>query len=325
MELLGRKIVFVMAGILLLWGISDCTVKAKSPYPILYDQSFSEDENYIIIKEDPSEYEVAEGDSLWKIAERTFGDGRYYTELIKNNQDILQNPDLIYPGMILEVGREGYIEKEGGPMGMSTPEFWFDFPTGWTVGYLQSGEVGANLTISGSGMNDVACLIQKRMENTVPDASDWEKYVQQIKDHVQEKYSDSVSELSFEHYQVNGEDLYLYSYIYTVDGADYGLQGTMQIHVCAALRLTEHIQAEYIGFSRDEEIDEIVRYMGASFEELEMNGELSVGMAIFPDFAWEAEGMYDSFSWIAGYFDAVFEKATEKEEEKSLRDRLLDD
>lgn len=106
MELLGRKIVFIMAGILLLWGISDCTVKAKSPYPILYEQSFSEDENYIIIKEDPSEYEVAEGDSLWKIAERTFGDGKYYTELIKSNQDILQNPDLIYPGMILEVGRK---------------------------------------------------------------------------------------------------------------------------------------------------------------------------------------------------------------------------
>jgi len=325
MELLGRKIAFRIAGMLLAFGFFDITVKAEGLYPILYDRTLAEEENRITIRKDPGEYEVEEGDSLWNIAEKMWGDGKLYPELVSCNQDIVSDPDLIYPGMVLTVSRVGYIERESGPIGMTTPEFCFDFPTGWKAVYLQSGEVGANLTISGGEDGKVACLIQKRMENTVPTVADWEEYIRKIEDHVQEKFPDNVSDLSFEHDQVNGEELYLYSYLFHIDGETYGMTGSLSIHVCAALRLSEHIQAEYIGFSKEEEIYDIVRYMGASFEELEMEGEeLSVVMSIFPEFTWEAEGMYDSFSWIAGYFDSILQEIVDEQEEKTIRDRLLD-
>lgn len=323
MELLGRKIILGMAGMLLLFGASDIEVNAGERYPILYGAVPSDAENVIMIEEDPQEYEVAKGDSLWKIAERLWGNGEYYTELAECNRELVPEPDLICPGMLLDVGRAGYMEKESGPAGFASGEYAFDFPDGFTVGYLQSGEVGASLAVFGRETGDFACLIQKRMEETVSTGTEWESCIQKIEDYVQENYKDCVSGLTFDHYQVNGEELYLYSYVYTIYGSRYGLEGTMQIYVCAGLRLSEHLQAEYIGFSRTEDISDIVRYMGASFEEQEMNDDdpLSVSMSFFPDSAWDVEGLYDSFSWIDGYFDAIFQEATA--EEPNIRERLL--
>lgn len=44
----------------------------------------------------PTDYIVQEGDTLWSIAERAYGDGSKYTELAEKNG--LGNPELIYPG-----------------------------------------------------------------------------------------------------------------------------------------------------------------------------------------------------------------------------------
>ena len=44
----------------------------------------------------PADYIVQEGDTLWSIAERAYGDGSKYTELAEKNG--LENPELIYPG-----------------------------------------------------------------------------------------------------------------------------------------------------------------------------------------------------------------------------------
>lgn len=44
----------------------------------------------------PADYIVQEGDTLWSIAERAYGDGSKYTELAEKNG--LGNPELIYPG-----------------------------------------------------------------------------------------------------------------------------------------------------------------------------------------------------------------------------------
>lgn len=324
MELLGRKIITGMAGMLLLFGVSDIVARAEERYPIVYGAVPSDAEDVIVIKEDPHEYEVAEGDSLWRIAERLWGDGEYYTELAECNRELVPEPDLIYPGLLLDVSRTGYMEKESGPTGFSSREYSFDFPDGFTVGYLQSGESGAGLAVFGREAGDFACLIQKRTQGAVSTTANWEECTRKIEDYVQENYKDYVSDLTFDHYQVNGEELYLYSYIYTIYGSRYGLEGAIQIHVCTGLRLSEHLQAEYIGFSRNGDTSDIVRYMGASFEELEMNGDapLSVTMSFTPDSSWDLEGMYDSFCWIDGYFDAIFKEAIA--EEPDIRERLLD-
>ncbi|MFS2008362.1 LysM peptidoglycan-binding domain-containing protein [Azospirillum sp. CT11-132] len=43
---------------------------------------------------------VQPGNSLWRLARRTYGDGMLYTTIYTANRDQIRNPDLIYPGQI---------------------------------------------------------------------------------------------------------------------------------------------------------------------------------------------------------------------------------
>ena len=49
----------------------------------------------------PKTYTVQSGDSLWKIAKKTLGDGSRWSEIYNLNTDKIGNPDLIYPGQVL--------------------------------------------------------------------------------------------------------------------------------------------------------------------------------------------------------------------------------
>jgi nucleoid-associated protein YgaU len=46
---------------------------------------------------------VQPGNSLWRIARRTYGDGFQYTVIYEANKDQIANPDLIYPGQVFAV------------------------------------------------------------------------------------------------------------------------------------------------------------------------------------------------------------------------------
>jgi len=48
-------------------------------------------------------FDVQPGNSLWRLAERSFGDGQRYTEIYQANQDKIRDPDLIYPGQVFAV------------------------------------------------------------------------------------------------------------------------------------------------------------------------------------------------------------------------------
>ena len=48
-------------------------------------------------------YKVAEGDNLWDISVRAYGDGFKWPELAKENK--IPNPDLIYPGDTIKLSR----------------------------------------------------------------------------------------------------------------------------------------------------------------------------------------------------------------------------
>jgi hypothetical protein len=47
----------------------------------------------------PKEYVVKPGDTLWDIAERVYGDGTQWQKLYFNNQDVIDNPRMLMPGM----------------------------------------------------------------------------------------------------------------------------------------------------------------------------------------------------------------------------------
>lgn len=46
---------------------------------------------------------VEKGDSLWKIAEKAYGDGSKYMAIFEANKPMLSDPDKIYPGQMLRI------------------------------------------------------------------------------------------------------------------------------------------------------------------------------------------------------------------------------
>jgi len=48
-------------------------------------------------------HEVKKGDTLWKIAEKYYGDGSLYNKIFETNRDILKNPDAIQVGQKLHI------------------------------------------------------------------------------------------------------------------------------------------------------------------------------------------------------------------------------
>lgn len=51
----------------------------------------------------PKTYTVQEDDTLWSIAKKYLGDGSRWSELYELNKDIIDDPDLIYPGWVLKI------------------------------------------------------------------------------------------------------------------------------------------------------------------------------------------------------------------------------
>jgi nucleoid-associated protein YgaU len=49
---------------------------------------------------------VQPGNSLWRIARRTYGNGVQYTVIYEANKDHIRNPDLIYPGQIFNLPKK---------------------------------------------------------------------------------------------------------------------------------------------------------------------------------------------------------------------------
>ena len=105
MGVLGRKTVTKIAALAALF------VKGSAAsYQTRYEVPLGEQENYTVLVEDLGEYEVCEGDCLWSISENLLGNGGDYMQLVKQNADVIQNPDLIYPGMRLRIKRNVYVK-----------------------------------------------------------------------------------------------------------------------------------------------------------------------------------------------------------------------
>ncbi len=57
--------------------------------------------------ESPRTYTVVSGDSLSKIAKREYGDAAKWPLIHQANRDKIKNPDLIHPGQVLTLPRDG--------------------------------------------------------------------------------------------------------------------------------------------------------------------------------------------------------------------------
>lgn len=52
---------------------------------------------------EPVFHTVVKGDTLWKISEKTLGEGARYKEIFEANKPMLKDPDKIYPGQVLRI------------------------------------------------------------------------------------------------------------------------------------------------------------------------------------------------------------------------------
>ncbi len=48
-------------------------------------------------------YTIEKGDSLWKIAEKTYGNGSQYQKIFDENREVIKDPDLIFPGQKIRI------------------------------------------------------------------------------------------------------------------------------------------------------------------------------------------------------------------------------
>jgi nucleoid-associated protein YgaU len=48
-------------------------------------------------------YTVLSGDTLWRIADKLYGDGEKYVEIYEANREELESPDRILPGQVLRI------------------------------------------------------------------------------------------------------------------------------------------------------------------------------------------------------------------------------
>lgn len=322
-----KKGAFILCAAVILSLIPYMEVLAAEQYPFVYDESYTQSDGYMALTEVFDDYTVLPGDSLWRIAEEQFGDGNYYVELAKTNQNILTDPNLIYPGMCLEITKTGYILKDKRSRGgIQMGEYEMDMPYGWTIGLTQSGNAYANFVMSGDG--SVACLIQDKTKEISSDVLDWQECMQQISTYAEEKCRKQVSDLHFEHYRMDNQadasgEVYLYSYVWHISPDEYP---SLTCRVCVGLKLTEHLQAEFVGYTlNDYDIQSCVRYITASFEEhydYENSKEFTVNdsnMSIVPVVNWSLDGMYNSFAYIDEFYTSRLNKVLEEKTEKKSR------
>lgn len=314
--------VFLEAALLHMVAFRPMTVQAADTGAVCYGVTVGEEEAYIELTEPGEEYEVREGDCLWSIADGLWGDGSLYTNLADCNRETIKNADFIYPGMRLRTERKAYVQR---PTGIRDNSFWgfkgyqFATPAGSTVGIREFGGYGSNFCMSGDGV--IACLVQDKREETGRTVSDWAGCMERIKEYVQENYEGAVSDLSFEHYRTDkGEEICLYAYGYTMDLTEYGYDGVLSANVCVGMKLTKHLQAQFVGFGFDSRMDDVVRYVTASMEEMEIEEwDFSAddsNMSIWPSAEWELDGMFNAFAWVDGCFTSMAKEVLDTEEEE---------
>lgn len=318
-------------------------------YPLVYGEWQGRPEDVIELREEGQEYQVLPGDSLWSISEKLWGEGKWYHRLTLknggNNGEIsngwygsvdgteLKDPNLIYPGMVLQGAQKGYIyRRQMQNAGVEMGDYSMDTPGSWTVGTISSGDAFGNFVFSGDGINKIICLVQDKKTETTATVKDWEACIEKIRVYAEEYYGENVSELCFEHYQTGREDeVYLYSFLWQMELPDHPEAGRVKVRVCMGLKLTEHIQAEFLGFASRYDIHGGVRYTTASFEEHIEDYDPETftvndsNMAVLPEAKWELEGLYDPFAWQKEFWGSLLERAAGMEEEpEDSRSAVID-
>lgn len=56
-----------------------------------------------MLASDDEFYVIEKGDTLWKIAEKAYGNGAKYTAIVEANKEVIKNADKIFPGQKIRI------------------------------------------------------------------------------------------------------------------------------------------------------------------------------------------------------------------------------
>lgn len=202
-------------------------------------------------------YEVVPGDNLWKIAKKYYGDGRYYSNLMWQNEELAN--ELLMPGMQITIPHRDiawlrHYDEEGfgwAYCGLSTDKIFptryvLSKPIDWYYGSTDLKEAAGLETLwpkTPEAAESEDIHIFYRMDaNPDGDFLDgrWPEAQESIKRSAAVYWGSSVDTFTFDHYTLdNGEHLYCYSFVV------YKKEEKL---VCAvAYRLCDNMLVEYIG------------------------------------------------------------------------------
>lgn len=222
--------------------------------------------DYIPLLAEGGTCQVKQGDTLWDIAEKQYGDGSLYPQLVEMNRETLTDPNLILPGQRLILPEFLYLPKSHTPDTDSREgAFRIEYADVRSFRDPVSSNIQLGNTISGI-MIYTGCQTNPMGCNAL--TQDWEAFLAEVERSSREICKDRVNGLTFEKYRmVDGCDLCGYSFTFEM--------GTELREVAVFYRFGRQNMAEIIGTRKREIADRegvalknAVRYVAASFEDL---------------------------------------------------------
>lgn len=222
--------------------------------------------DYIQLLSEGEIYQVKQGDTLWDIAKRQYGDGSRYPQLAQMNRETLTDPNLILPGQRLILPEILYLPKSHTPDADSREgAFRIEYADVRSFREPVSSNIQLGNTISGI-MIYTGCQTNHMGYNAL--TQDWEAFVAEVERSSREICKDRVNDLTFEKYRMtDGCDLCGYSFTFEM--------GKELREVAVFYRFGRQNMAEIIGTRKREianregvALKNAVRYVAASFEDL---------------------------------------------------------
>lgn len=288
----------------------------------------TQEDDTITIYSGESSYTVKEGDCLWKIAEKYYGEGAAYTEIAVRND--ISDPNRIFPGQELLIFDEMiYIPREKAWKSLVyASEFRLYFPGNLFLG-ATSLDSELSCLFSDEDETEIYYNIAKNTRERNAFSDDWDGFCTNIRLRMEEILGEAADHLTFQKYTTEGgDDFYLYSFEMTDEAGRKWKEAVVY-------RLGEHLQTEILIFSPLDEsypVDDVLRYMAASFTE-EITAEDAEDFSLWgggrsggylSEEAWDYEGFHNAFAlgylktngehWQSEEELAAFSHVTEEED-----------
>ena len=276
----------------------------RDPFaPVCELQERAAPEDYIKLTGDEMlEYEVQEGDSLWRISERFCGNGYEWTAIVRA-EDAPKDPNYLLTGETVFVPEIFYIRKDPFSMGglRSEGSFQIEQPFGFAH-YFLNGDVTYAFWEEENQIHSLP-VTNPVEENPFHEPEEWEAFQAEAIRCSEELCQGRVSNLTFEKYHMeDGCDLY--GYAFECD------TGEEILEYVDFFKFGKANMSEVIGV-REQEPNTVlvntVRYMAASFTDY--GGKPGMGWGD------DADPNVGADQWEYPYLHNLFEAAREEVED----------